>query len=126
MTHEKIARHFLQYWNQDDKFTWKLADNAPHAFGKFVRELPKPIDMDMLHDAVACIATRREPVAPQYTRAVAWLQCTPRGAEQANKVMQISKPPNTFEELVRLAYKYEQLDVMAMLRTFFDTKITIA
>lgn len=124
MTTDQVARHFLSFWIQSSDFRWKLADNAPNEFWKYIAGMPHPLDLDMVHHAVENIATNKNMKPIEYPRALAWLYASgARGPMQANKVMSIPKPPTTFEELVKSAYKYEYMDVADSLRKFFDTKL---
>ena len=125
MTHDKIAAHFLAFWIQESNFIWKLADNCPNEFWKFVAGLPAPVDMDMLHNVLECMVARKEPTPPGYPRAVKWLASTDRGPLQADILLNSAKPPKQFRALVVTAYKYEQLDLAAKVRKFFDEKFPI-
>lgn len=68
----ELAAHYLRYWSADNSGQWRLADNAPTEFWRFVAQLPADIDRQMIREALRLTAAGKTPETASPEAAYTW------------------------------------------------------
>lgn len=117
MTLEDLAVHYAKYWSQNYQGEWILADNAPADFWKFM--VRSPADRQMIHAALAALATGKAPDTPDTVQMLRWFADNPEKLEHFKPVLRDYKTvPRDIEEVIAKAYKKELFSVFSDVQMF--------
>ena len=87
MTAAEVAKHYMKFWFQDQAGNWKLADNAPSTFWTALQNLPKDTDRNIIHSALASLATKKPIMSPAPDALLHWLAVCPGAVARCDEIL---------------------------------------
>ena len=113
MNQRELAANFLRYYSAPGH----ISDNGPPALRAWIAGLPRAVDRYMVHAALEVVAGRAQ-LPPDAKYIANWFASRPGSYTHCDTILGGKKPPQTYAELLDLAYKSAQQEAVDLTRRF--------